>query len=96
MSQNPESNDLDQKRLSVNPEDCRGVGGLGKAGDPVEGSDDRLSADSSDPEMDKKPRTPKMVRFTELATCGDEIWIEHGGQIYRLRRTRQDKLILTK
>ncbi len=39
---------------------------------------------------------PKIVRFDSLARCGDEIWIENEGQIYRLRRTRQGKLILTK
>ena len=39
---------------------------------------------------------PKIVRFDELARCGDEVWIEHEGQLYRLRRTRQGKLILTK
>ena len=39
---------------------------------------------------------PKIVCFKELARCGDEVWIEHAGQLYRLRRTRQGKLILTK
>ncbi|MCC9603058.1 hemin uptake protein HemP [Stieleria sp. JC731] len=39
---------------------------------------------------------PKIIRFEELARCGDEIWIEFSGQIYRLRKTRQGKLILTK
>ncbi len=39
---------------------------------------------------------PKIVRFKDLARCGDEIWIEHEGQLYRLRQTRQNKLILTK
>jgi len=39
---------------------------------------------------------PKIIKFDTLARCGDEIWIEHNGQIYRLRKTRQDKLILTK
>lgn len=39
---------------------------------------------------------PKIIRFEALARCGDEIWIENDGQIYRLRRTRQGKLILTK
>jgi len=38
---------------------------------------------------------PKIIKFDTLARCGDEIWIEHNGQIYRLRKTRQDKLILT-
>ena len=39
---------------------------------------------------------PKILRFEDLKPCGNEIWIENGGQIYRLRRTRQGKLILTK
>ena len=39
---------------------------------------------------------PKIVRFADLARCGDELWIEHEGQLYRLRQTRQGKLILTK
>ncbi len=39
---------------------------------------------------------PKIVSFKSLARCGEEIWIENDGQIYRLRRTRQGKLILTK
>jgi hemin uptake protein HemP len=39
---------------------------------------------------------PKVVAFNDLARCGNEIWIENDGQLYRLRRTRQGKLILTK
>ena len=39
---------------------------------------------------------PKVISFASLCRCGDEVWIENGGQIYRLRRTRQGKLILTK
>lgn len=39
---------------------------------------------------------PKLIRFESLARCGDEIWIENEGQVYRLRKTRQGKLILTK
>jgi hemin uptake protein HemP len=42
------------------------------------------------------PQLPKIISFSALARCGDEIWIENNGQIYRLRRTKQDKLILTK
>ena len=41
-------------------------------------------------------RMPKIIPFDQLARCGEEIWIECNGQIYRLRRTRQGKLILTK
>lgn len=43
-----------------------------------------------------RTRLPKIVSFQELCRCGDEIWIENAGQLYRLRRTRQGKLILTK
>ena len=39
---------------------------------------------------------PKIISFETLARCGEEVWIENNGQIYRLRRTRQGKLILTK
>lgn len=39
---------------------------------------------------------PKIIAFEDLIVCGDEIWIQFKGQIYRLRRTKQDKLILTK
>jgi hemin uptake protein HemP len=39
---------------------------------------------------------PKIISFESLVRCGDEVWIENEGQIYRLRRTRQGKLILTK
>jgi hemin uptake protein HemP len=41
-------------------------------------------------------KLPKVVSFRELCRCGDEVWIENDGQLYRLRRTRQGKLILTK
>ena len=39
---------------------------------------------------------PKIFQFKDLAVCGDEIWIENNGQLYRLRQTKQGKLILTK
>ena len=39
---------------------------------------------------------PKIIRFDSLARCGEEVWIENNGQIYRLRKTKQGKLILTK
>jgi hemin uptake protein HemP len=38
----------------------------------------------------------KIVRFRDLCRCGEEIWIENDGEVYRLRKTRQGKLILTK
>jgi hemin uptake protein HemP len=56
--------------------------------------DENASADASA----AAPMTglPKIIKFDSLARCGDEIWIENEGQIYRLRKTRQGKLILTK
>lgn len=42
------------------------------------------------------PKLPKIVSFDAIARCGEEVWIENGGQIYRLRKTKQGKLILTK
>jgi hemin uptake protein HemP len=39
---------------------------------------------------------PKIIPFRQLCRCGDEVWIENEGQLYRLRRTKQGKLILTK
>ena len=39
---------------------------------------------------------PKIIAFNDLCRCGDEVWIENEGQIYRLRRTKLGRLILTK
>ena len=57
--------------------------------------------DGEPPKSDGTPapdfaKFPKIVPFKELCRCGEEIWIENDGQIYRLRRTKQGKLILTK
>ncbi|MEL7496267.1 MAG: hemin uptake protein HemP [Planctomycetota bacterium] len=56
-------------------------------------------ADESNIEDEQLPpnvQLPKIISFDTLARCGEEIWIENNGQIYRLRRTKQGKLILTK
>ena len=52
--------------------------------------------DQPQPSGDHGDKLPKIIPFDQLARCGEEIWIECNGQIYRLRRTRQNKLILTK
>ena len=39
---------------------------------------------------------PQRVRFTDLAGEAVEVEVEHAGQIYRLRRTKAGKLLLTK
>ena len=63
--------------------------------DPQTDSQDELDL-SAQPASNMSDRMPKIVPFEQLARCGEEIWIECNGQIYRLRRTRQGKLILTK
>jgi hemin uptake protein HemP len=62
--------------------------------EPVEGDlpDERNSLESPSTNI----RLPKIISFQELCRCGDEIWIENEGELYRLRRTKQGKLILTK
>ena len=53
--------------------------------------------DSGHEQVPLNPKAlPKIISFESLARCGEEIWIENNGEIYRLRRTRQGKLILTK
>ena len=42
------------------------------------------------------PEQPKIVTSDDLLGGGSEIQIDHKGMVYRLRVTRQDKLILTK
>ncbi len=39
---------------------------------------------------------PTIYRSAELFAGGNEIWIEHGEEMYRLRITSQGKLLLTK
>jgi hemin uptake protein HemP len=39
---------------------------------------------------------PAILRSEELFAGGQEIWIEHAGEMYRLRITASGKLLLTK
>jgi hemin uptake protein HemP len=63
--------------------------------DPETGASDEPDL-SAVPASNMLDRMPKIVPFEQLARCGEEIWIECDGQIYRLRKTRKGKLILTK
>ena len=63
-----------------------------KDSNPLEG----VTGFNAQPASSVSDRMPKIIPFDQLARCGDEIWIECNSQIYRLRRTRQGKLILTK
>jgi hemin uptake protein HemP len=49
-------------------------------------------------ESTARPKQPirKIIHFRDLVRCGDEIWIEYEDKLYRLQRTRQGKLVLTK
>ncbi|WP_404307108.1 hemin uptake protein HemP [Neorhodopirellula lusitana] len=38
----------------------------------------------------------KVIQFDELSKSEDEVLIEHTGQLYRLRKTRHGKLVLSK
>jgi hemin uptake protein HemP len=67
-------------------------------------NDQAAQADSPNPAMPLAngqheslvPKLPKIIPFSDLCRCGDEVWIEHQGQLYRLRCTKQGKLLLTK
>lgn len=66
-------------------------------GDQKAGATDSTPGDLNlDLDESSQGMLPKIIKFTDLARCGDEIWIEFDSQLYRLRKTRQGKLILTK
>ena len=56
------------------------------------------SGPRANPVVDPRPRslTPQRIASGTLLGGGNELVIEHAGQEYRLRLTRNDKLILTK
>ncbi|MCC6714335.1 MAG: hemin uptake protein HemP [Gammaproteobacteria bacterium] len=53
-------------------------------------------ADSAHTDRDTPTVPAARIRSEELFGARREVHIEHRGEIYRLRVTRQDKLILTK
>ncbi|MGH8655853.1 MAG: hemin uptake protein HemP [Gammaproteobacteria bacterium] len=54
------------------------------------------TAQTESPEFTDSETTQRRLKSQELFRGREEIIIEHGGCEYRLRKTRQDKLILTK
>lgn len=50
----------------------------------------------TEPTADRAKSTPAVVRTEELFGPRRELIIKHGGEEYRLRITKTDKLILTK
>jgi hemin uptake protein HemP len=60
------------------------------------GGDNPLIKKNADDQGATKLNLPKIINFNSLVRCGDEVWIENDGMIYRLRRTKQGKLVLTK
>jgi hemin uptake protein HemP len=59
--------------------------------EPASGSDDDALPSRPPP----APR-PAIFRSEELFGSAQEIWIEHAGELYRLRITSRGKLLLTK
>ena len=55
-----------------------------------------MPADPSEPMSTPGPGAPRRLDSAALFERAREIVIVHGGQEYRLRITRSDKLILTK
>lgn len=51
---------------------------------------------ASAPAGPSRPAAPHRLDSRQLLGGGNEAVISHAGQEYRLRRTRNDKLILTK
>lgn len=56
----------------------------------------RAAGDRTRPPAGTVPSEPRLYRSTDLFGGRTEILIEHVGERYRLRCTRQGKLILTK
>jgi hemin uptake protein HemP len=59
-------------------------------------SDDEKEAESTPPGPAGDPGRPFTVTSEQLLQGRRELWIEHEGEIYRLRVTSRGKLYLTK
>jgi len=59
-------------------------------------SDEVRPADSHGPRLDPVNPNPRCVRSEEILHGEVEVLIDHQGEIYRLRKTRNGKLILQK
>ncbi len=57
---------------------------------------DTSPAQSSEPEPQRQPAPKELWYSEELLGTRREVLIKHGDEIYRLRCTRQGKLILNK
>lgn len=55
-----------------------------------------MTPPSESDQLDRAAATPRIVTSGELMAGRSEVVIDHNGVQYRLRITRQDKLILTK
>lgn len=63
---------------------------------PTKMNDENVPQHATELSAETASKLPKIIKFNDLVRCGDEIWIENNGEVYRLRRTKQGKLILTK
>jgi len=57
---------------------------------------DKLASQRDEPAARNSVQSPRVVSARELFDGDREICIEHEGEIYRLRITRRNKLILQK
>jgi len=51
--------------------------------------------DTEEPDADTAGR-PLIIQSQQILQGRKEVWIEHGGEMYRLRLTANDKLYLSK
>ena len=61
-----------------------------------EGVKKKTETENGDASCSARLKTSNRVTSCELFAGEDELEIEHYGKIYRLRHTRQGKLLLTK
>jgi len=92
-----------RRSLNIVPSCCRGTGSLSRdsrLGHPGltvnEPPPSETTPDPSDPVTKETTAGTVVVRSADLLKGGNEVLIEHQGSLYRLRQTRNGKLILHK
>ena len=63
---------------------------------PPSSDSDEGNFDTSSEDLWRKQFNDKLIRFEDLAPFRDVVWIEEAGLVYRLRKTRLGKLVLSK
>lgn len=63
---------------------------------PLPLADSPPDSDAPRPDEARPSEAPRIVDSAELLGSARELLIRHGNEVYRLRRTRHDRLILHK